>query len=38
MLEDVGQTTSFVNNLIASLKGCGTPASPTLFGPLRNWE
>jgi len=35
-LEEVGRTTSFVNSLIASLKGCGTPANPTLFGPLRN--
>ena len=31
-----GITSSFVNSLIASLKGWGTPAKPTLFGPLRN--
>jgi hypothetical protein len=30
--------TSFLNNLIASLNGWGSPATPILFGPLRNWD
>lgn len=32
-----GTTNSFVNSLIASLKGWGIPATPTLLGPFRNW-
>lgn len=32
-----GWVDSLVNNLIASANGWGTPAHPTLFGPLRIW-
>ena len=32
----LGVTTSLVNNLIASLKGCANPTNLTLLGPLRN--
>ena len=33
-----GMTTSFENNLIASLNGWRTPITPTLLGPLRSCE
>lgn len=36
-LARVGFGPSFVKSLIASAKGCGIPASATLFGPLRDW-
>jgi hypothetical protein len=34
----VGLDCSFVNNFMASANGCGSPASPTLLGPLRSWK
>lgn len=36
LLEKSGIRNSLENNLIASLKGWGTPARPTLLGPFRN--
>lgn len=35
-LERVGRVNSLVNSLIASANGWGTPANPTLLGPLRS--
>lgn len=32
----VGLFCSFINNLIASAKGCGRPIIDTLFGPFRS--
>lgn len=31
----VGDDNSFVNNFIASARGCGRPIKPTLLGPFR---
>ena len=38
ILDNLGYTISFVNNLIASLKGWASPIILTLLGPFRSWE
>ena len=38
ILDRVGVFSSLVNNFNASARGCGSPAIPTLFGPLRIWK
>lgn len=34
----VGLFCSFVNSLMASANGCGSPMRETLFGPFRSWK
>jgi hypothetical protein len=36
--DEIGVDCSLTNSLIASAKGCGIPANPTLFGPFRSWK
>ena len=38
ILAKEGEVNSFVKSFKASARGCGSPASPTLLGPLRNWK
>ena len=37
-LDLAGMIISLEKSLIASLKGCRKPTTPTLLGPLRSWE